>query len=86
MRYNMKYMKLARTFTISSDILEEISTTKGARSTSERVNELLKRALDWERREALEQQAAEFFAGENVKAAEERAAFQKASKRALSRD
>ncbi|HTW30265.1 MAG TPA: hypothetical protein VMD76_01210 [Candidatus Sulfotelmatobacter sp.] len=79
-------MKEARTFTISSDIMKEISSTKGTRSTSERVNELLKRALDWEHREALEQQAAEFFAGEGAKAAEERAAFQKASKRALSRD
>jgi predicted CopG family antitoxin len=79
-------MRQARTFTISHDILEEISSTKGARSTSERVNELLKRALDLERREALEQQAAEFFAGEDAKAGEERAAFRKASKRALSRD
>lgn len=82
----MNHMRQPRTFTISDDILEEISSTKGTRSTSERVNELLRRALDLERREALERQAAEFFANGSAKDVEERAAFQTASKRSLSRD
>jgi predicted CopG family antitoxin len=86
MIYNVNAMREAHTFTISKDILEEISSTRGNRSTSERVNELLKRALDLERREALERQAEHFFASESTKAVEERTAFQRASKRSLSRD
>jgi len=78
-------MRNVKSFSISSDILAEISNTKGTDSTSERVNKLLKRALDLERRERLEQEAEAFF-GEEVEAStRERAAFQKASKRALSR-
>lgn len=78
-------MRQARSFTISSEVLTEISNTKGAVSTSERVNELLKRALELERRERLEQEAAEFFSGGSENSARERAAFLKVSRRTLSR-
>jgi predicted CopG family antitoxin len=77
-------MRQAKSFTISDDVLTEIANTKGTGSTSERVNELLKRALELERRERLEQEAAEFFANDRG-SARERAAYQKASKEALSR-
>ena len=80
----MNHMRHAKSFTISDEILTEIASTKGAGSTSERVNELLKRALELERRERLEQEAGEFFAN-NVEDVRERAAFQKASKETLSR-
>jgi predicted CopG family antitoxin len=79
-------MREAKSFTISKDILAEIASTKGNGSTSERVNELLKRALDLERRERLEQEAAEFFANDNEDSARERAAYQRAVKQVLSRD
>ena len=78
-------MRHAKSFTISEDILTEIANTKGSGSTSERVNELLKRALELERRERLEQEAAEFFATDNNESVRERAAYLKASKQALSR-
>jgi predicted CopG family antitoxin len=77
-------MRVAKTFTISDEILMEIANTKGKESTSERVNELLKRALELERRECLEQEAAEFFATQEDDV-RERAAYQKASKAAMSR-
>ena len=77
-------MRQVKSFTISKEILAEIALTKGAESTSERVNELLKRGLELERREQLEQEAAEFFAKDRDDVLE-RAAYQKASKRALSR-
>jgi hypothetical protein len=77
-------MRKAKTFTISSDILSEIANTKGEESTSERVNELLRRGLELERRERLEQEAAEFFR-ENLDDDRERAAYLKASKQVLSR-
>jgi hypothetical protein len=79
-------MRKATSLTISSDILNEIALTKGTGSTSERVNNLLKRALESERRERIEREAAEFFAAENGASARERAAFRKAAKRVLSRD
>jgi len=78
-------MREARSFTISQDVLAQIAETKGASSTSERVNELLKRALDLERRERLAQEAEEFFTNDDAKSAGERAAYQKAAKRTLSR-
>jgi hypothetical protein len=78
-------MRQAKSFTISNDILAEIATTKGQGSTSERVNELLKRALEMERRERLELEAVEFFAKDKADSARERRAFQNASKEALSR-
>ena len=80
-------MKQARSFTISKDILEAIADTKGSVSASERVNELLRRALELEQRERLEQEAAEFFTKKKDEhSARERAAFRKASKQSLSRD
>jgi hypothetical protein len=79
-------MRQARSFTISSDILAEISDTKGSASTSERVNQLLRRGLELERKERLEQEAKEFFASQNDNSADERSAFQKASRRTLTRD
>jgi hypothetical protein len=78
-------MRQAKSFTISNEILAEIATTKGAGSTSERVNELLKRALEIERRERLELEAAEFFANDEKDSVRERRAYQNASKEALSR-
>jgi len=77
-------MREAKSFTISKDILADIASTKGTGSTSERVNELLKRALDLERSERLEQESAEFFANDTDDI-RERAAYRKASKETLSR-
>jgi hypothetical protein len=81
----MFYMRKATSFTISSDILTEIANSKGTASTSERVNNLLRLGLEAERRERLEQEAAEFFASENGQSGSERQAYQKASKKSLLR-
>lgn len=78
-------MRQAKTFTISAEILSEIASTKGEVSTSERVNELLRRALELERRERLEAEAAEFFSNDKADSVRERSAYQRASKEALSR-
>lgn len=79
-------MRKVTSFTISSDILGEISASKGEASTSERVNHLLRKALDLERREQLERQAADFFGNESSDSLRERAAYQKATTKTLSRD
>jgi hypothetical protein len=47
-----------KTFSLDRKILGEVKRTKGTLSESERVNRLLRRALDLERRAALDAEAA----------------------------
>lgn len=79
-------MRQVKSFTISDDILAEVAATKGEVSTSERVNELLRRALELERRERLEREAAEFFAKRSESSSRESSAYREASKLVLARD
>jgi hypothetical protein len=77
--------RLAKSYTIEPEVNTYVLATKGDASASERVNELLKRAIAQERYEHLEQEAAAFFAAE----ADHRtgtSAFQKAQRRVLERD
>jgi len=53
--------KSNKTFSLDKEILVEVKRTKGAGSESERVNNLLRSALDIERRAALREEAAVFF-------------------------
>jgi hypothetical protein len=69
---------------VDESVLAEVERTKGEGSTSERVNELLKRALDLERQDKLQQEAALFYS-ETEDRQEERS-FQKASLRSIARD
>jgi len=79
-------MKLAKSFTIEPDLNEYVATTKGARSASERVNELLRRAMLEEQYEKLEREAAAFFTAAPKESRREVRSFQRASLRTLSRD
>jgi len=58
----IKSMRLAKSFMVDAEINDYVDTTKGDRSASERVNELLKRAILAEQYERLEAEAAAFFA------------------------
>lgn len=78
-------MRLAKSFTIEPDLNEYVDETKGDASASERVNELLRRAMLQEQYEKLEAEAAEFFADAQVDRAEAKS-FQKASLRTFGRD
>jgi hypothetical protein len=78
-------MRLAKSFTIEADINEYVDETKGDRSASDRVNELLRRAVIQEQYARLEAEAAEFFSDKKANRSEARA-FQKASLRAFGRD
>jgi hypothetical protein len=66
-------------------LLAELRRTKGDLSESERVNRLLHLALEVERRAALEQEIAEFFAGERPDRGERRA-FQSAALKTWARE
>jgi hypothetical protein len=71
-------LKKTRSFSLDPQVLSEVNRTKGQASASERVNHLLKYALDMERKANLCQEAAQFF-GTAPDDREERRAFQKAS-------
>jgi hypothetical protein len=86
MYYNSNVMRIPKTLTVEQSVLTEVERTKGDASTSGRVNELLKRALEQERREQLEQEAERFYAVANQQDREEERAFQKATQRTLMRD
>jgi hypothetical protein len=78
-------MRMAKSFTIEPDINSYVDETKGERSASERVNELLRRAMLLEQHERLAAEAAEFFADADVERTETRA-LQKASLRTFGLD
>ncbi len=79
-------MRKTTSFTIEETVLAALKNTSGKRSVSERVNELLKRALEQERQERLEREAAAFFAKQTAEEREETRAFQKASLQTLTRE
>ena len=82
--YHIEHMRIPKTLTLEESLLAEVDRSKGNRSTSERVNELLARALDLERQDELAREAALFYSSTEDRA-EERS-FQKASLRSITRD
>jgi len=79
-------MRIPKTLTVEESVLADVERTKGNRSMSERVNELLKRALEMEQRDELEREAALFYATGNPESRREERAFRKASLRSLTRE
>jgi hypothetical protein len=81
----MSTMRVPKSFTIEQNINAYVDETKGDASASDRLNELLRRAIVQEQYQRLEQEAAAFFAEANAERSETKA-FQRASIRALGRD
>ena len=79
-------MRQSVSFTIDQLLLTYLRDTQGRRSKSQRVNELLRRAILQERYEKLEQEAAEFFASPPEAARSEAKAFQDAAIKSIARD
>lgn len=79
-------MRIPKTLTVEESLLVHVERTKGERSTSERVNELLKLALEQERREELAREAALFYSSASQRNRQEERAFQKAAQRSLKAD
>ena len=80
-----KATRFSKSFTIDRSILDYVQRTRSSRSRSERVNELLRRAILEEQYEALEREAAEFFAAAGKTERAESKAFAAASHRSLAR-
>jgi Arc/MetJ family transcription regulator len=78
-------IRKTRSFSLDQEVLAEVERTKGSVSASERVNQLLRYALETERKASLHQEAAQFFSGEPNDRAERRA-FQKAGVKSWSRE
>ena len=70
--------RTTRTFSLDREVLSELRRTKGNLSESERVNRLLRFALDLEKRAAIDREIANFFASAPASRAERRA-FESAS-------
>ena len=81
-----KATRSSKSFTIDRSILDYLQRTRSSRSRSERVNELLRRAILDEQYEALEREAAEFFAVAGKTERAESKAFAAASHRSITRD
>lgn len=75
-----------RSFSLDPDLIVEVERSKGPHSASERVNHLLRRALEMERKAKLASEAAEFFADTNDDERASRRALQKATIRSLTRE
>jgi hypothetical protein len=78
-------MRISKSFTIEPEISSYVDDTKGERSASDRVNELLRRAMLQEQYDRLEAEAAEFFANAEKDRGGSKE-FQKASLRTFGRD
>ena len=78
-------VRKTRSFSLDPEVLDQVERTKGQASASERVNHLLKYALDMERKANLHQEAAQFFSTAPDDRAERRA-FHKANLRSWSRE
>jgi hypothetical protein len=80
----MGALRTTRTFSLDKEILAQVKRTKGGLSESERVNRLLRLALDLEKQAALEREIAGFFAAAPASRAERRA-FESASLKSWAR-
>ena len=78
-------VRKTRSFSLDPEVLDQVERTKGQASASERVNHLLKYALDMERKANLYQEAAQFFSTAPDDRAERRE-FHKANLRIWSRE
>ena len=80
-------MRATKCLSLDEDLLQRLEKTKGKSSVSERVNVLLRTALELEQQQALHAEAEAFFAPDTAdddRAA--RKAFQAASVKSLARE
>ena len=79
-------MRTTKCLSLDESLVREVEHTIGKSSVSERVNVLLKAALEWERQQGLYSEAERFFSSESDEDRGARKAFQTASIRSLARE
>jgi methylase of polypeptide subunit release factors len=77
-------LRKTRSYSLDAEVVAQIERTKGEASASERVNHLLRYALEMERKASLAEEAAKFFASKS-RDREEHRAFRKISFRCWTR-
>ena len=86
-RIHMKpAVKMAKSYSLDPETVEYVEKTKGRLSASERVNQLLRRAIMAEQYQLLEQEAAVFFSSVSAEEREEAAAYLDATTESLKRE
>jgi len=78
--------RTTKSLSLEKELLKEVERTKGGASTSERVNTLLKAALENERRRGLAAEVEAFFGSTSDEDEASRRAFRSASIKSLARD
>lgn len=80
-------MRSTKCLSLDEDLLQHLENTKGKSSVSERVNVLLRTALELEQQQALHAESEAFFAAESADDDRvARKAFQAASIKSLARE
>ena len=79
-------MRQTASFTLDQDLLDYLSRTRRGRSRSQRVNELLRRAVELEQQARLEAEAAAFFKSAPRSERAETRALQRIARKSLARD
>jgi hypothetical protein len=79
-------MRIAKSFTLDAEVSDYVDGTKGDRSASDRVNELLRLAIRAEQYERLDAEAASFFGKSTESERKETFAFQDAALKTFQRD
>jgi hypothetical protein len=80
-----KPTRISTSFAIDRSVLDYLKRTRSHHSPSERANELLRRAIMMEQNEALEKEAAAFYAATGKAERAECREFALASRRSLAR-
>jgi hypothetical protein len=78
--------RISKSLSLEKDLIREVERTRGSVSTSERVNRLLKSALELERRRSLSAEAEVFFGSAGNEDEASRKAFHSASIKSLARE
>jgi hypothetical protein len=81
----MRSVRKTRSFSLDAEVLMEVERSKGPASVSERVNHLLKSALETERKAGLCREAADFFGTAHDDRGERRA-YQQAGAKSWGRE
>lgn len=80
-------MRVTKSYSIDRSVDDYVRrTSRGRRSVSQRVNELLHRAIEIEEEASLEKEAARFFGSLGAEERAETGAFQKAAVASITRE
>jgi hypothetical protein len=77
---------MTKCLSLDEGLLRQVEDSKAKSSTSERVNALLRTALEWERQQGLFAEAEAFFSSEPKDERASSKAFQVASIKSLARE